>query len=95
MSARVAHEPSRRICLQPALVLAPVPDPVLRPEHPSKPFAVEHREVADREPERSRLQIARTPLVDQCAVACLSFRERVHSHGLESISPHERVLGPV
>ena len=59
------------------------------------PFAVEHREIADREPERSRLQTARATLVDQCAVAGLSLRERVHSHGLESISPHERVLGPV
>src|SRR5207245_6406034 len=41
MSARGAHQAPRRICLQPALVLAPVPDAVLRSEHPSPAFAIE------------------------------------------------------
>src|SRR5437899_3032422 len=39
MSARGAHQAPRRIGLQPALVLAPVPDAVLRAEHPSPAIA--------------------------------------------------------
>ena len=80
MSARCAHETSRWVCLQPALTLSAVPDAVLRTEHPTPAFAVQDREVADREPERSRLEAAVTTLVDQNSISRLGVRERIDSH---------------
>src|SRR5437899_11045961 len=75
MSARGAHQASRRIGLQPALVLAPVPDAVLRSEHPSPAFAIEHREVADGDAIPARLEVSGAPLLDQELVSDLCFRE--------------------
>jgi hypothetical protein len=80
MAARCAHETSRWICLQPSLALSPVPDAVLRTKHPSPPFAVQDREVADREPESSGLQAAIATLVDQQAIARLCVGKRIDSH---------------
>src|SRR5713101_9596973 len=85
MAARCAHEASRWVCLQPPLALAPVPDAVLGSEHPSPPFAVEDRKVADREPEGSGLKAAVATLVDQQAIAGLGVCKRIDSHA-ESIA---------
>ena len=85
MAARCAHETSRRVCLQPALAFAPVPDAVLWAEHPSPPLAVQDRQVADREPEGSGLEAAVATLVDQQAIARLGVGKRIDSHG-ESIA---------
>src|SRR5438445_12175979 len=64
MPTRGTHEPPRRIRLQPPLVLAPVPDSVLRPQHPSPSFAVQHREVAHRDAARTSLQDSVAPFLD-------------------------------
>ena len=86
MPARRTDEPSRRIRLQPSLVLAPVPDAVLRSEHPSPAFVIEHREVADGDAKRTRLQISGAPLVDQELVSDLCFGEWIDRHR-ESMQP--------
>src|SRR5207253_100994 len=80
MSARRTHEAARRIGLQPALVLAPVPDAVLRSEHPSSAFAVEHRQVAHGDAIRARLEISGASLLDQELVSDLCFREWIDRH---------------
>ncbi len=80
MAARCAHEASRWVGLQPSLALAPVPDAVLGTEHPTAPFAVEDREVANREPEGSGLKAAVATLVDQQAIARLGVGKRIDSH---------------
>ena len=80
MPARPTHEPPRRICLQPALVLAPVPNPVLGSQHPSPPLAVENRKVADRNPKRTRLQIACAALVGEEFVFVLCVGKWIDSH---------------
>ena len=83
MSARRTHEAARRIGLQPALVLAPVPDAVLRSEHPSPAFAIEHREVADGDAIPARLEVSGAPLLDQELVSDLCFREWIDRHAGE------------
>jgi hypothetical protein len=85
MAARCAHEPSRWVCLQPALALSAVPDAVLRTEHPAPSLAVEDREVADCEQKGPGLQAAVAALVDQQAIARLGIGERIDSHA-ESIA---------
>src|SRR5216683_1468890 len=80
MAARCAHEASRWVGLQPSLALAPVPDAVLGTEHPTAPFAVEDRKVANREPEGSGLKAAVATLVDQQAISGFGISERIHSH---------------
>jgi hypothetical protein len=82
VAASGAHQPARRIGLEPALGLAPVPDAVLWSKHPPAPFAVEHREVAHREPERARLEGAAAALRDEGLVTGLCFGERIDGHGL-------------
>src|SRR6266581_3293880 len=83
VAAGRTNEPPRRIRLQPPLVLAPVPDPVLWAERPPPAFVVEHGEVSDRDPEGPRLQAPGAPLLDQGLVAALGFREGIHSHAGE------------
>src|SRR5437899_6723344 len=68
MAAVRADEPARGISLQPPFMLAAVPDSVLRSQHPAVALAVQHREIANREPERTRLQIAGAPLDDQGSI---------------------------
>jgi len=80
MPTRRTDQPSRRIGLQPPFVLAPVPDPVLRTKHPSPSFAVQHREVAHRDAERSSQQVADAPFLDQELKADLCFGKRIDSH---------------
>jgi len=80
MPARRAHEPPRRVGLQPSLVLPPVPDAVLRAEHPPPAFVVEHRQVAHRDAKRAWLKIADTPLLDEELESDLSVSERVNRH---------------
>ena len=82
MPARRTHQPAWRICLQPPLVLAPVPDPVLRPEHPPPAFAVEHGKISHRHPKGARLQVPGLPLVDEMAISTLGLREWIDGHGL-------------
>jgi len=98
MAARRADEASRWVCLQPPLPFASVPDAVLRTEHPAAPLAVEDGKVADRKPKGSGLEATVAALVDQQAIAGLSVREWIDSHG-ESIarrpgSPPRRELRP-
>jgi hypothetical protein len=81
VAARWTDQAPRWVGLQPALVLAPVPDAVLRTEHPSTSFVVEHREVADRDPERAGLKIAHASLLGEELVAVLRIGERIDSHG--------------
>jgi hypothetical protein len=85
MAARCAHEPSWRVSLQPSLALSPVPDAVLGTKHPASPFAVEDREVADREPKGSSLHAAVATLVDEQPIARLGVCKRIDSH-VESIA---------
>jgi len=80
MSTRRTHQASRRVGLQPTFVLPPVPDSIFRSEHPTPPLAVQHREVAHRDPVRSRLQVAGAPLLDEELVSDLSFGKRVDCH---------------
>jgi hypothetical protein len=83
MPARWTHQSSRRVRLEPPLVLAPVPDPVLGSEHPPPSLVVEHAQVAHRDPERARLQAPRAPFLDQEPVSDLRFRERIYRHAAE------------
>jgi hypothetical protein len=80
VSARRADQASRRVRLQPPLVLAPVPDPVLGSQHPPASFAVQNGQVTHGEPECPRLKAARAPLVDEELVADLGFGERIDCH---------------
>jgi hypothetical protein len=79
MPARRTHEPARRICLQPPLVFAAIPDPILRAKHPPPAFAVEDRKVTHRNPESPRLQVAGAPLLDEELEADLCFSEWIDS----------------
>jgi len=81
MPAVRTHEPARGISLQPTFMLAAVPDSVLRSQHPAMALAVEHCEIANREPERTRLQAARAPLRDQRSISRLGLGEWVDRHG--------------
>lgn len=85
VAAGWADQAARRIRLQPALVLAAVPDAIFRPEHPAPPLAVEHGQVSDGEPERARGQAAFAPFVDEHLVANLRVCEWIDCHG-ESIA---------
>ena len=88
VAARRTHEAARRVCLQPPLVLAAVPDAVFRPEHPTPALAVEHGQVSDREPERARRHAAFAPLVHKDLVADLGIGEGIDCHA-ESIARGE------
>ena len=94
MSARCAHETSRWVCLQPALTLSAIPDAVLGTEHPAPALAIEDREVADREPERSGLEAAVATLVDQNAISRLGVGKRIDSHAESIAGRLARVQGP-
>jgi hypothetical protein len=85
MATRGADQASRWIGLQPPLALSPIPDAVLRTEHPSPPFTVQDREVADGEPEGSGLKAAVATLVHEQAVPRLGVGKRIDSH-VESIA---------
>ena len=78
--ARWAHQPTRRIRLQPPLILSPVPDAVFGPEHPSPPLAVEHAEVPDRDAKRPRLKVSDSTFLDEELVADFCLRERIDGH---------------
>lgn len=80
VTARWADQPAGRIGLQPALALATVPNAVLGPEHPASALAVQHRQIAHREPEGPGFQAPTTALHDQVAVARLGLGERIDSH---------------
>src|SRR5712692_977437 len=80
MPAVRAYEPARGISLQPPFMLAAVPDPVLRSQHPAMALAVEDCEIANREPECARLQAASAPLRDQRAISRLGLGEWVDGH---------------
>jgi hypothetical protein len=88
VAARRADQPARRVCLQPSLILAAVPDAVFRPEHPAPSFAVEHGQVSDGEPERARGQAAFAPLIDKVLVADLGVGEGIDCHA-QSIARSE------
>jgi len=81
MPARRTHKSAWRVSLQPPLAFSAIPDAVLGSEHPSPTFAIEHREVAHREPKSSCLKIAVTTLLDENPVSSLGIRERIDSHG--------------
>jgi hypothetical protein len=83
MTARWTHQPPRRIGLQPPLVFAPVPDSILRSQHPATALAVEHREVAHGDSESARLKIPRSPLFDEELVADLGVGEWIDGHARE------------
>ncbi len=81
MPAERAHEPARGISLQPSFMLAAVPDSVLGSQHPAMALSVEHRKIANREPERTRLQTAGAPLGDQGSISRLGLGEWIDRHG--------------
>src|ERR1700688_2047285 len=58
MAAGWTHQAPRRVSLQPPLILSPVPDAILGPEHPPPSLAVKHCQIAHRKPESSSLQPA-------------------------------------
>ena len=80
MSARGAHQPARWVGLQPALALAPIPDPILRAEHPPSALAVEDRKVTYGKPERPGLEPAVAALFDEHSIASLGIRKGVDRH---------------
>jgi hypothetical protein len=84
--ARRAHDASRRVRLQPPLALSPVPDPVLRPQHPPLPLAIQDCKVPHGNAKRPRLEDSGAALLDQVAITQLSFGEWIDSHR-ESIAP--------
>ena len=96
MAAGGADQSARRIGLKPSLILAAVPDAILRPEHPPPPFAVEHGQVPDRHPERPREQAAFAALIHQVLVTDLCLGEWIDCHA-QSIarSETEAQVGPV
>jgi hypothetical protein len=94
MAARCAHEASRWVSLQPPLAFAPVPDAILWAEHPAPPFAVQDREVADREPERSGLKAPVATLIDQQPITRLGVSKRIDSHAESIARRRARVQGP-
>src|SRR5258708_12825766 len=63
MPARRTHQPPRRVCLQPPLVLAAIPDPVLGPQHPPATLPVEHGQVAGRDAQSPGREVSGLPLV--------------------------------
>jgi hypothetical protein len=80
--------------LQPAFALSAIPDAILGTEHPAPSFAVQDREVANREPESSGLKAAVPALVDKQPIASLGIGKRIDSH-VESIARRPaRVQGP-
>ena len=82
MPAMGADEAARRVCLQPAFVLAPVPHAVLGTEHPSVALAVEHGQVAYGQPEGPSRQAAVPALIHEGAISGLRLGEGVDGHGL-------------
>ena len=80
MATRSTDQTSWRIGLQPALVLAPVPDSIFRSEGPPPALVVEHREVADGDSERPRLEVSDSSFLDEDLVADLGFGERIDCH---------------
>ena len=80
MTARRTHEPARRIRLQPSLVLAPVPDPVLGSEHPSPSFAVQNGQVANRDSKSAWRQVAHAALLDEEFESDLCLGEGIDGH---------------
>lgn len=84
--------------MQPALVFAPVPDPIFWAQHPPAPFAIEYRKIAHCDAERARLKVSGFALVNQVPVANLSFGEWIDRHGVRVCSAgHGRIqaaLGP-
>jgi hypothetical protein len=80
MPARGTDQPARWVRLQPPLVLAAVPDPILGPEHPSASLAVEHREISNCDAECSRLQVSNAPFLHEGLVANLCFGEWINRH---------------
>ena len=72
--------------MQPPLAFSAIPDTVLRSEHPSPPLAVEHGQVAHREPERARLQTAVAAFLDKDPIASFGVGKRIDSHR-ESMPP--------
>jgi hypothetical protein len=90
MSARCAHEPARRVRLQPALALSPVPDPILWAEHPSPALAVENSKVTHGKSEGSGLEPPVAALLDQDAIAGLCIRKGVDRHAKSMSNPAGR-----
>ena len=80
MAARRADQASGRIGLQPAFTLSAIPDPVLGTEHPTAPLAIQHGQVAHRDPEGSRLQSSDAALFYQVSITELGFGEWIDSH---------------
>ncbi len=83
VAARSADETARRIGLQPAFVLPPVPDSVFGSEHPPPAFTVQHREISHRDAKRAWLHVARATFFDQELVSDLSFGEWIDCHAGE------------
>jgi hypothetical protein len=81
VATRRAHKAARRIGLQPSFILAAIPDTVLGSEHPASALAIEHRQVAHRDAERPRLEVANAPLLDQESVANFCVGEWIDGHG--------------
>src|SRR5260370_35312091 len=80
MPARRAHKAAGRVRLQPPLAFSAIPDAVLGSEHPSPTFAIEHCEVAHREPERARLQTAVAAFLDKEPIASFGVGKRIDGH---------------
>ena len=90
MSARSTHEPARWVRLEPALPLSPIPDPVLRAEHPSPALAVENGKVTHRKSERSGLDAAVAALFNEHSIAGLGIRKGVDRHAKSMSNPAGR-----
>ena len=80
MTTRWTDEPAWWVGLQPALAFAPVPDAILRTEHPTAALAVEHCEVANREAECAGLKTAVAALLDQDSIPALGVGEWIYCH---------------
>ena len=90
MPARRTDQPPRRIRLQPPLVLPPVPDAVLWPQHPAPALVVEHSQISYRDAKGTRRQGSGPTLIDQIPVSDLGFSEWIDRHARE-YAARERV----
>ena len=80
VAARRAHQPPRRLVLDPAVTVAAVPQTVGGSQNPLPALRVTHPEVADRGPERTGIHGSVTPPVDELLIEDLGPAEGIYRH---------------
>src|SRR5215469_12661562 len=80
VAARRAHQPPRRLVLDPAVTVAAVPQTVGGSQNPFPALRVTHPEVADRGPELTGIHGSVTPPVDELLIEDLGPAEGIYRH---------------